>query len=149
MNTSKVAPLYSIQPKAPVAIKRMPSIIKNLLNEEVYVVKVDNYDRFITFSTITILLLTVIFYIWSSFMFKGVELKYISSQNEDTEKINKWYKSWKYIKFGINSIAVVCIGVQMVRRGLNPMNHILNNEDFKKLPESKRNEIRRITMVNK
>jgi hypothetical protein len=106
------------------------SLAKNLLNEKKYLVEVDIFDRAITFTTITILIFTVMFFIWA--YTEDASLVYTSENPDDVSTLNSTYKIIKYISFGLNGIAMICTGVQLYRRALDPydkINVVVNNKE--------------------
>jgi hypothetical protein len=107
--------------------RSIKTIVSNLFNETKYMNVVDRYDKFITFSTVFILIFTLIFFIWGYVV--GAGEIYINNKNGNksgVDALNFWYKIWKVIKFVVNFVAVVCVGVQLYRRGIHPI--LENNE---------------------
>jgi len=100
--------------------KSIKTIVSNLFYETKYMTIVDKYDKFITFSTIIILIFTLFFFIWG-LSIGAVEQYTTGKDNNNESNLNYWYKIWKMFKFIINIIAGICVSVQLYRRGIHPI----------------------------
>lgn len=140
---NKIAPMNKICEKKNLGFfQKMKNIASNLWNEKQYLVQVDKYDRIITITTIIVLLMSAIFFIWAISV--SATQEYIINGNTDST-LNKTFKYWKYAKFILNIAAATCIIVQLYRRGINP---VLEECEILKIVNDRRAAIKRIDTIN-